>query len=262
MLWYRVPLAHTGNGGWVCLRELSGEDEDSVEVTSTATAIRLLDRLLTADPSATLGPGDAGKLSAPDRDCLLAAVYRQTYGSRIESTKRCQHCGIPFDLDFSLDALQATLMQTRNNAVAESEGDGVFRLPDGRRFRLPTGEDELAVSELSPEQAQSALLARCMMNDDSSNDSDAIQNAMQEQAPLVDLQLDAVCPECDYRQTVHFDIQSYLLTAIQQERNRFIHEVHRLASTYGWSLGEIMGLTRNRRRTLVSLVEAELRGRT
>jgi len=260
VLYYQVPLEHKNNGGWVCLRELSGEDEDLVEGTSTAVAIRLLDRLLTAEPGTASDPENAAKLTASDRDRLLVSVYTQTYGSRIESTMDCENCGKPFDLDFSLDTLQSNLLQNKNNDAAKFEGDGIFSLPDGRRLRLPTGEDELAVSGLPFEEAQLALLARCMLNDDPPKDHEMIQKAMQELAPIMDLILDAVCPECDHKQSVHFDIQSYLLTALKQERNQLMHEVHRLASTYGWSLHEIMSLARSRRQALASLVEAEHRG--
>jgi hypothetical protein len=260
VLRYHVLLEHKSNGDWVCLREINGEDEDLVEGTSTAVAIQLLDRLLTAEAGAALGPGDAVKLTAPDRDRLLAFVYARTYGSRIDSTANCKHCGKPFDLDFSLDTLQANLAQNRRDAAIELEDNEVFRLPDDRCFRLPTGEDELAVFGLSSEEAQSELLARCLVNGDPNDNPETIQDAMQKMAPILDLELDAICPECDHKQSVHFDIQSYLLTAIKQERNRLMHEVHRLASAYGWSLDEIMSLARNRRRALASLVEAELRG--
>lgn len=260
MLHYHIPLAHWENGDRVCLRELNGEDQDSVNEVSTISAIRLLNRLLTAEPGAALGPGDSAKMSASDRDRLLASVYSHTYGPRIDSTTDCQRCGTPFDLDFSLDALQATLTQNKNKPAAEAESNGIFRLANGCRFRLPTGEDELSVSGISPEKARSALLEKCIVNDTSPNDPEIILNAMNELAPIVDLELDAICPECEHKQSVHFDIQSYLLTTIIQERNQLVREVHQLASTYGWSLGEIMGLARSRRRALTSLIESERTG--
>lgn len=260
MLYYHESLSHQGSIGWVSLRELTGEDENSVEENSTLAAIRLLDRLLTTESGTALDPGDARKLIPADRDRLLVSVYKHTYGSRIESTRDCPNCGEPFDLDFSLNALQSSLTQTLNKVAFETDGDGVFSLTDGCRFRLPTGEDELAVSGLSPEKAGYALLERCILDETPPKNPDAIESAMQELAPIMDLEIELVCPECEHEHLVNFNIQSYLLTAIKQERNQFLHEVHRLASSYGWSLSEILGLPRSRRRVLAFLIESELMG--
>src|SRR5262249_48366965 len=81
-------LAH--NAACVKVNELTGFDEQAVRDVSTATALELLDRLL-QDVSA--GSWRAAQLTASDRDRLLAAVYRVTYGPRIDSTPRCTQCG-------------------------------------------------------------------------------------------------------------------------------------------------------------------------
>src|SRR6185503_3111749 len=80
------------------LPELTGFDEQLVANTYTATAIRLIDRLLTQVDS----PPKASALTASDRDRLLAALYEYTFGPRIQSTTRCAGCNQPFDLDFSV----------------------------------------------------------------------------------------------------------------------------------------------------------------
>jgi hypothetical protein len=252
-----VTLALVPGGAWAGLRELCGYDEESVEGTDTVTAIQLLDHLLVDRPGTTIGPGNAAKLTATDRDRLLAAIYARTYGSRIESTIQCLYCNEPFDLDFDLYEILDGLDAAKGTMATEETKD-VFTLPDGRQFRLPTGEDEFAVCHLPADKAESELLARCLLKNNLGVESEDIQAAMQEIAPVLDLELNALCPECGRSQHVRFDMQSYLLSALAAERVQLTLEVHRLAMAYGWNLQDILALPRSQRRTYVALVENEI----
>lgn len=252
-----VPLYFTPGGAWVFLREISGYDEQLVEDTGTIDAIRLLDRLMDAVPGTDIGPGKAKVLTTADRDRLLAAVYMRAYGSRIESTVHCINCNAPFDLDFSLDEMVNHLNSETDTIKAEKGLDGTFKLPDGRTFRLPTGEDECAVLGLSLMEAENEMLKRCIVKGDPARDAESLQNIMKEMAPTLDLNLEALCPECQREQMVHFDIQCFLLSTIKQEQKQLAYEVHRVAGAYGWSLSEILELPRSLRRAFVELVESE-----
>lgn len=255
-------LRFTPAGGRARLGELNGSRERAVADTSTSTAIRLLDELLAPTPWGGPGPGAAAELTAADRDRLLALVYRRAYGDRVESTVDCVRCRAKFDLNFDLRKLIASLDAARPPERVEARGDGTYRLPDGLRFRLPSGRDECEVAGLPAAEAVRALAARCVLTDGGADaarlDTEALQRALEQVAPVLDLDLDARCPECGHGQEVHFDIQSYLLGALMGERRQLAAEVHRLASAYGWSLHDILSLGRAERRTYVSLVEAEM----
>lgn len=272
-----VRLNFTPGSHWACLRELSGFEEQAVAATTTLEVIRLLDRLLMPMPGA-VAPGDAARLTAPDRDCLLARVYIRTYGPWIEATRRCRECGERFDIRFALEPILASLEAIaearkgppKDSATADAEpvplADGSFRLADGRRFRLPTGEDECAILGLSPEEGEEILLGRCRLDEghtdaEASLDDGTIQAAMEALGPAIDLDVDAWCSECEAYQAVHFDLQHYLLTALRQEQPRLALDIHWLASTYGWGLNEILGLPRRQRRRLVGLIESQRRRR-
>jgi hypothetical protein len=41
------------------------------------------------------------------------------------------------------------------------------------------------------------------------------------------------------------------------DRRQLVQEIHLLASAYGWSLSEILNLTRGQRRAFVALVDAD-----
>ena len=252
-----IPLHFLPGSPWAALRELCGADEQSVSGTGAVDAIRLVDRLLVQTPGTGIGPGNAKKLTTADRDRLLAAIYTHTYGACIKSTVDCHKCKAAFDLDFSLEELVDHLYANTDNVNLEKDADGMFKLAGGPGFRLPTGEDEYRVLGLPAEKAEAELLARCIKNTGTKGKQKKLQDTMKALAPIVDIDMNAQCPQCQYNQKVHFDIQFYLLSSIIQERNRVNREIHCLAYAYGWGLQEILHLPRGSRKTLVRLIEAE-----
>jgi hypothetical protein len=254
----RVPLAFAAHGapaaGWAALRALSGADEEAVHATDTAQAIALLDRLLVPEAGAALGPGDAATLTASDRDRLLAAIHAGTFGSRIACVLHCAACAAPFDVDFVLTDLLASLAA---DTEAPAMPDGELHLADGRRVRLPRGTDELAVQALPPDAAAAALLARCLIEGDAATDDILLAETLERAAPIVDVDLDATCPECGAPAQAHFDLQHYLLAAIRQEAPSRLAEIHLLAAMYGWGLREILDLPRDRRRAFAVAIERD-----
>jgi hypothetical protein len=198
------------------------------------------------------------QLTVFERDRLLALIYSRSYGERIDSTLKCTACSKPFDISFSLQDLACHSAPAAVSAV----GDGSFRMQGGVRFRLPTGEDEVSVQHLSGPEALRELLRRCVMEAPAELDVAAVQDAMEAVAPVLDIDINTTCPECGVAARVRFDLQSYLLQSIAQDRRRLWRETHVLATSYKWSLQEILGLPREDRRTLVSLIEGNAaRGR-
>ena len=242
-------------GGWAALHDLRGGDEEAVVDTDTAAAIALLDRLLVDVEGAALQPGEACKLTASDRDRMLAAIHASEFGERLDCVLHCDACEEPFDIDFHLPDLLASLALPPAHVAAAKPA--VITLADGRRVRLPRGSDELALLGLPPEAARRELLARCMIDGEADLEDAAVLDALEHAAPLLDVDLDATCPECGTAVRAHFDLQHYLLTAIRQDAPSRTAEIHLIASTYGWSLGEILGLARQRRRAFARTIERE-----
>ena len=254
-LFLAFPPDDGATGGWIALRNLRGGDEEAIGGTDTEAAIGLLDRLLVEAKGAVLRPGEADSLTASDRDRLLAAIYVAEFGNRIDCVLRCETCGSPFDIDFQLgDLLASTGLPPPDTAAVRSS---TVILDDGRRLRLPRGSDELALWGLSAEAAEAALFARCIVEGDAAPGDQAVHDALEAAAPILDTELDATCPECGTPTQAHFDLQHYLLTAILQEAPARTAEVHLLASTYGWSLREILELDRKRRRAFAAAIERD-----
>jgi hypothetical protein len=254
---YPFVLRFTPGQPRVFLRNLCGHDELAVGDVGTMGAVQLLNRLLVDVYGTRAGGLTAEQLVVADRDRLLALVYRYTYGPGIESTVICQSCNVRFDLDFSLDDL---LAHQEAEPVTESaewmENGTLFRINEAR-FRLPTGEDELAAWGLPARQVEQSLLRRCIREGDPATDGAAVQQAMERIAPLLQVELLAHCPECGKDQALQFDVQSFLLSRLINDQKRVAGEVHRIARAYGWSSGEILNLPRKLRRTYVALIEAD-----
>ena len=244
-----IPLRFAGDGIIARVRELTGRDEFSVLGTNTANAIDLLTGLIDSPPSVM-------DLVAADRDRLLAAVYKRAFGDRIESTLTCSECSQPFDLDFSLNSVIASITESGNDEWTRLPG-GRFEAANGFSFRLPTGRDELDAIGGTTREVESMLLLRCTEGQEWPEGKVAFEELLEQVAPIIDLELVATCPECRHIQKVQFDIQTYLLGALLGERRRLLADINCIARSYSWSLDEILSLSRSDRRLLVELIENE-----
>jgi hypothetical protein len=252
-----IPLNPGIPGGrWARLRPLCGHDETLVHESGIVDVVAFIDRLLTPAPGTAVGPGCAAQLTVSDCDRLCASIYREYFGDHIEGRARCSTCHEPFDLSFLLPALVDDLAARQSRAAAPDER-GIFTARDGRQFRLPTAGEQQEMRGIGTADAVAALLERCVVEGDPLRDTEAIEDAMEQAGALLDLDLAAVCPHCDGEQTVRFDMQSYLFRTLGYEKRFLLHEVHRIATAYGWAYDETMRLPREDRRRFVQLIEAE-----
>jgi hypothetical protein len=244
-----IPLLLTPGAEGVYLRSLSGADEMAVQNTGTGNLIQLLESLML--PGQTGNKVNAALIVTADRDRLLALLYISMYGAKIESTVSCRACGQKFDLDFSLNEL---LRHYQPAAIADN---GQYQLEPGISFRLPNGEDEMFINGLVGAEAERQLLERCLLEGNADTDSEKVQLKMAELAPVLSLDMQADCPECGNEQQVQFDMQSFFLTKLKQERPDLIREVHNIASQYHWSQQEILSLPRNLRKQYAALIQQD-----
>ena len=248
-----IPLKITPGLSGIYLNALRGKEEILVDDISTRTALNLLEALITKGTGKDItGNVHAGKIVTADRDRILAQLYISVYGSRVESTLDCEHCRNAFDLDFSMDELLSHYQLTS----AEPTEDGSYQIEPGTRFRFPTGEDEVMLAESSPTDAEDFLMMKCFLEGDFTNDRAKVQEAMSEMGPVLNVDMQASCPECGRQQQVQFDIQSFFLTKLRQERPQLIREIHSLAINYHWTQDVILNLPRNLRKQLACLIEA------
>lgn len=241
-------LLHPPGPGPVLLGPLTGAAELGVAGTGAADAIGLIDRCLAAHPGSPVAPGEAARLSTSDRDRLMARLYQRSFGSKIEGVSVCHGCGARFDFDFHLDGLMEALIPD----PAEADPEGWYALGDNR-FRLPQGVDELAALGLPSDQAAALIAERCAPKASDGARAE-IEARVAEIAPLVDLTLDATCPECGAANPMAFGAERYFLTRLRNERHALMRDIHLLAATYHWPLDTITGLTREDRQALVAQI--------
>jgi hypothetical protein len=238
----RVALRHAAAQPQLArLREPRGGDELALAGVHTGSAVQLLDRLLDAPPCS------AGELSASDRDGLLAALHRSLWGDRIASSLECAACDAMYDLSFELSSLQRQLAQQQE--LARVDAPRVIEDARGERFQLPKASDEEAAAQLGVAAGCAQLLASITGGRQAA--ANAVGARLEALAPLIDVELDTRCPECGHVALARFDIQTFVLQRLLDEREGVLGEVHALAGGYGWSLSEILSLPRSLRRSLV-----------
>lgn len=245
----RLPLRFLATEPVVArLREPQGADELGVTGIDTRSAVTLLCRLVQGLPAEADGkPMAADQLAACDRDALLAALHRMLWGDRIVSSLTCAACGALYDLAFELSAVQRQLggqseaVRVRRPRCIESR--------HGEHWTLPDAAAEEAAA-LHGDAAQ-RLLASVTGSDSDASDRAAVAERLDTLAPLIDIDLSTECAECGAAQRARFDVQSFVMQRLLDERETVLREVHLLASGYGWSWQEIAGLPRSLRRSLV-----------
>jgi hypothetical protein len=227
----------------VRLREPCGADELALEGVDTNAAVRWLDAL--SDQSFA-----AKELSASDRDALLASVHRGLWGDRIVSSFACVACGAMVDLSFELSALQRDLAQR----IEPTQISAPRQLQDrhGQVFKLPAADDEEGAALKGIRQGREALAGGIQPGADPAT----LATRLEALAPLLDVDLDATCAECGHAQQMRFDIQSFVLQRLLDERESLLADVHALAAGYGWSLTEITRLPRSLRRAFADRLQA------
>lgn len=248
------------SGRWARLRKLCGHDEASVDGTGPGEAIALLDRLFVEESGTAVVPGSACRLPISDVDRLLASVYQCLFDDRIEATIACERCEKGFELVFSLQDLVDRALAPDTGGIegpVPEEGAFWYRLPGGIRFRLPTALDQRAVMDLPEREQGPELIRRCVGDVSTPEELGRVVSAMERVGPVLRLDLDATCAECGKQQAARFDIESFFMKALVNERRWLLREAHTLAMAYRWSRAEILGLPRDERRTYVALVGAE-----
>jgi hypothetical protein len=202
------------------------------------------------------------RLLVGDRDYLILQLRRITLGDEFQAVFRCPVCGGNMDVSFDTKNVPVTF---RPQAVADhwiQLGSAASPERTGR-FRLPCGADQEAVLGVNSHYAAEVLLDRCVLDNGgiplSSDEREAIANAMDRLAPQVDLELDLACPECENQFMTPFDTTAFFFSEMKINGKQLLREIHSLALYYHWSEAEIVSLRRDRRRAYLGLLSDALR---
>jgi len=203
------------------------------------------------------------QLRVSERDALLLRLRQDLFGTQLRSVTPCPACGQEVELTFQTSDLHP-------GGTPNANGD-VFPFRTGRMsgtFRLPVSGDWLVVPpDLGdPEEVRDIIARRCLVSLEGGDDwaigqtppheaLAAIGAAIAECDADAHTELAASCPSCGNSWDALFDIGSFLWREIDADCRRLLRQVHRLASAYGWSEEEILGLSSQRRASYLALVE-------
>lgn len=195
-------------------------------------------------------------LSIGERDGLLLTLRAQLFGPRLSSLATCPGCGAQAELDFAIDDIRV------QGEPVSAEGATVVVADRIVRFRLPTSRDLLVVTaDANLSAARTRLLQRCLLMDDQPAHA-RIDPAIEAQVtaaiarhdPQADIRLALQCPACSHAWEALFDIVGFVWREIDSWAARLLHEIHILASAYGWREADILHLSPMRRRMYLDLV--------
>ena len=229
---------------------LCGAIELSINGVDTKSTSAMLAVLFSSQES--LRKIDVSLLTASDRDAILAALYRQYWGDSIVSTLTCNHCTEQFDLSFSLAELQDHLKnkvldwKLERNAEVKIEAQS-------QNLKIPIFDEESNLSEMNPKAARKHLEGLLNI---SHAECDALIEKLDEIAPIIDVDITAVCPECDTSHKAGFDIQSFTMQRLINEKKQLLQEIHLMAVQYGWSLNDILKLDRLTRKVMCEMIDS------
>lgn len=173
----------------------------------------------------------------------------------------CSHpdCGEPLELQLSREEVLAMQPDEAENTTFGIEVDGT-----AYSFRRPTGSDQMRWlnAGFSDEQAAVTAMIQTLSvkpADQSKRLQDpewraALDEKMKTMDPLVHFNLTVRCPECDLENVTTIDLEGFLLRKLSKVQQYLLYEVHRLASYYHWSEGQILAVSPRRRAYYLSLI--------
>lgn len=197
---------------------------------------------------------DLARESVGRRDARLLTLREWTFGPRLVSLASCPICAERLETSFDV----ADIRVASHEDVAE---EPITLTVSGIEltFRLPNSADLLALTAAeNVDGARRRLLGRCLLGtgaDDLSEDAlQAVARRMAEADPQGDVELSLSCPACGHSWLASFDIATFFWTEVDAWARVLLHEIHILASAYGWRESDILALSPWRRRSYLELI--------
>ena len=220
--------------------------EQGLEQLPFERALALLERAcpeLTSEELATLSIGR--------RDALLLRLRECAFGANLQALASCPRCQVAAEIDLDLRQLQIQREPASSITAPFIVGDRTLQL------RAPNSADLADSLGLSPDDAARHILSRCLAADETLTLSeDLVSKAAECIAvldPQADLQMEMVCSACGQPWLERFDIVAFFWSELDAWARRTLREIHALASAYGWSESQILGLSALRRNTYLEM---------
>ena len=194
------------------------------------------------------------------RDTLLLALRRATFGESLPGQSHCPQCDETVEFELSCSALSADVTEPQHKHLNQ----------DGYNITIrPLNSFDLAAAagEATLQQARDLLLQRCVVDTcfqgkmiELETLPHEIESSITETALTTDTQAEKLlnlnCPACKQQWQIVLDIGHVLWLEITARAQRLLMEVHLLARAYGWGEAEILKLSPARRAAYLQMVTA------
>jgi hypothetical protein len=205
-------------------------------------------------------PEDLAHLSLGQRNRCLLSLREQVFGPKLVSVAVCPSCNNELQLTFNTAEVRTRIGETTSDmlTLAVDDYEVRFRLPDSTDLLAIAGNQDIAAS-------RALLLSRCLLEARHQGQGQkveqlpqhvvaAVMERMAQADPQADVQLHLDCPECGQNWSVAFDIVSYFWREIHSWAQRTLHDVHLLASAYGWRELDILTMSPQRRQCYLEMI--------
>ncbi|HXI70008.1 MAG TPA: phage baseplate protein [Verrucomicrobiae bacterium] len=206
-------------------------------------------------------PEQLAQLSIGQRDACLLTLRERMFGPQLAAVAPCPVCDELLEFGIKAAEIRAT------PAVEPTETMDLSHTDYEVRFRLPNSLDMTSLDPKADNQKnRQCLLTRCVLFARRAGAEitsaelppevvAAVAERMAKADPQADLQLALACPKCAHRWQVPLDILSFFWSEINAWAIRLLHDVHVLASAYGWREADILSMSPKRRQAYMELVQ-------
>jgi hypothetical protein len=198
-------------------------------------------------------------LSVGERDTRLLTLREWAFGSEVTGCTSCPRCRQLLEFTFQLSYFRQPISGGEIVPVACSvSGYDLVLRPVNSLDLMPCSTVDLTTVHrrlfeccLLSARAGDTPVSHDQVPDDVALTALEIVTRSDEHA---DLQIEASCTNCSHRFRETFDIVAFFWKEIDIWVRRILREVHILASAYGWTENEILGLSPLRRQFYLEMV--------
>jgi len=201
------------------------------------------------------------RLTLSGRIGALVAVYILTFNqTELEMLHVCSasSCAKTFTTSLPLERLLDMARQ------AEQDPELDIKLEKGHtiRIRRPTGLEQKQWQSQryrSESEATNYMLSTLVQDDETISSSQwrILMDALEDQDPLVSFRLINHCPYCDHAMLIPVDLEALMLNELKKAQYKLHHDVHVIASQYGWVEEDILSIPATRRQQYIELIKSE-----
>jgi hypothetical protein len=246
--------------GWVMRALSTAELIAAWEVGVGQCAARRVLTLLEAACDEATTPEQITQLSIGQCDERLLWLREQIFGPRLNALSACPECRETVEFGINAADIRVSPISDSIEAIHLEHQDYDVR------FRLPNCSDIASLDASADDKInRERLLERCVLNvqhkgADVSAERlpaevvSAISERMAQADPQVDVQLALACPQCGHQWNSPLDIMSFFWSELHAWALRLLHEIHLLASAYGWRQTDILSMSATRRHAYLEMI--------